>query len=220
MDALAMSSLVFVLVFGAALAGIAIRRVRPDQHFTAEARDTMGRAIGLVGTMTSLVLGMLVSSGKTFYDGEKNQVAELSAQVILLDDLLKAYGPETGELRMEAQRTVVEIVDRIWPRKSSQSAELHPLANGAHFYEHLRLLAPKNEEQASVKAQLLAATLSLRKTYWLMFLQSEQSSIAVPLLSVVTAWLVVIFCSFGIFAPRVHNVIPMLVTCAMAVSAA
>jgi hypothetical protein len=220
MRALATSSLVFVLVFGGALAGIAIRRVRPDERFTSEAKDTIRLAIGLVITMTSLVLGMLVSSGKTFYDGEKNQVAELSAQVILINDLLKIYGPETGQLRIEAQRSVEEMVDRIWPRKSWQRVELRPLAKDSQFYEHVQLLAPKNEGQASAKAQLLAATLSLRKSYRLMFLQSEQTSITIPLLSVVTSWLVVIFFSFGIFAPRIPNVMLTLVICAMAVSAA
>jgi hypothetical protein len=98
------------------------------------------------------------------------------------------------------------MVDRIWPRKSWQRVELRPLAKDSQFYEHVQLLAPKNEGQASAKAQLLAATLSLRKSYRLMFLQSEQTSITIPLLSVVTSWLVVIFFSFGIFAPRIPNV--------------
>ena len=124
MNALAMSSLVFVLVLGGALAGMAIRRIRPAERFSPEAKDTIRLSIGLVVTMTSLVLGMLVSSGKTFYDGEKNQVAELSSQVVLVSDLLKAYGPETGQLRIEGQRSVEEIVDRIWPKERSQSVQL------------------------------------------------------------------------------------------------
>jgi len=135
MHALAMSCLVFVLVFGGALAGMAIRRVRPDERFTPEAKDTIRLAVGLVVTMTSLVLGMLVSSGKTFYDGEKNQVAELSSQVVLINDLLTAHGPETGQLRIEAHQSIEEIVDRIWPKNTSQSFELKPSADGAYFYE-------------------------------------------------------------------------------------
>lgn len=220
MHALAISTLVFVLVFGGALCGMAVRSVKPDDRFTPEAKDTIRLVIGLLVTMTSLVLGMLVSSGKSFYDLEKNQVAELSAEVILVNDLLIAYGPEAGQLRMVAQRSIEEVVDRIWPRNESQSSDLKPLNNGALFYHQVQRLAPKNEAEASVKAQLLAATLTLRKTYWFMFLQSEQTSIALPLLSVVTAWLVVIFFSFGIFAPRIPNVILTLVICAMAVSAA
>lgn len=220
MRALAMSSLVFVLVFGGALAGMAVRRVRPDEHFMPEAKETIRLVIGLVVTMTSLVLGMLVSSSKTFYDGEKNQVAEMSAQVVLINDLLTAYGPETEQLRIEARRSVEEIVERIWPKKSSDSVVLKPLDNSAQFYQHLQQLAPKNEAQTSAKTQLLAATVSLKKTYWLMFLQSEQTSISVPLLSVVTAWLVIIFFSFGIFAPRIPNVMLTLFVCAIAASAA
>jgi hypothetical protein len=53
-----------------------------------------------------------------------------------------------------------------------------------------------------------------------MFLQSEQTSVPVPLLAVVTSWLMAIFASFGIFAPRNSTVILTLIICALAVSAA
>lgn len=220
MRALAMSSLVFVLVFGGALAGMAVRRVQPDHRFTSEAKDSIRLAIGLVVTMTGLVLGMLVSSGKTFYDSETNQVAELSAQVVFVNDLLRAYGPETKALRLEARDSIEEIVDRIWPKNKTRSFELKPSGYDSNFYDDVQRLVPKNESQASVKAQLLTATLSLRKTYWLLFLKSEQTSITIPVLSAVTAWLVVIFYSFGIFAPRIQNVVSTFVVCAVAVSIA
>jgi len=219
-DALALSSLVFVLVFGGTLAGMAARHIQPDDHFTSEARDSIVLAIGLVVTMTSLVLGMLVSSAKTFYDGQKTQVAELSSQMILVNDLMTAYGPEAGQLRVEAMRSMEATVERIWPRNKAQSFELRPAADFVHFYQHLQVLAPKNEVQASAKAQLMVSSLNLRKTYLLMFLQSQQTSITVPLLSVVTAWLVLIFYSFGIFAPRLPGVVLILLICAMAVSSA
>jgi len=220
MSVLAMSSLVFVLVFGGALAGMAVRRVKPDERFVPEAKDSIRLAIGLVVTMTGLVLGMLVSSGKTFYDSEKSQVAEMSSEVIFLSDLLKAYGPETVQLRVEAHDSVEEIVDRIWPKDSAQSFQLKPTSKGADFYEHVELLVPRNAEQAAVKAQLLAAILNLRKTYWFLYLQSEQTSITVPVLWAVTLWLVVIFFSFGVFAPRIQNVFLTFGICAMAVSIA
>jgi cytochrome bd-type quinol oxidase subunit 1 len=82
MHALGISFLVFALVVGGAFAGMVVRRARPDEHFNSEAKDTIRLAIGLVVTMTSLVLGMLVSSGKTYYDGQKTEVAELSAEAL------------------------------------------------------------------------------------------------------------------------------------------
>jgi hypothetical protein len=101
--------------------------------------------------MTGPVLGMLVSLAKTFYDGEKTQVAEMSSQIVLLNDLLSTYGPKTKPTRTEARQFVEDAVDRIWPEKS-QSFELKPPNTGQSFYKQLELLELKNGAQASTKA--------------------------------------------------------------------
>ena len=82
------------------------------------------------------------------------------------------------------------------------------------------MLIPKNDIQASAKAQVASLTLELKKTYWLMFLESEQTSMSMPLLMVVTSWLIAIFVSFGMFAPSNSTVVATLIVCALAVSAA
>jgi hypothetical protein len=51
--------------------------------------------------MSALVLGMLVSSAKSSYDASKNEVAEMSSEIVTIDRLLAKYGPETGEIRAE-----------------------------------------------------------------------------------------------------------------------
>ena len=93
MQSLTVSSLVFALTFGGALAGMFLRRTLPLAHLGADAKDTVRLAIGLIVTMTGLVLGMLVSSAKTYYDGQKNEVAVMSSDIILLDTMLAVYGP-------------------------------------------------------------------------------------------------------------------------------
>lgn len=220
MHSLAVSLLVFAIIFAGAIAGMVIRRAAPDDHFVPDAKDTVRLAIGLIVTMTGLVLGMLVSSAKTFYDSEKNQVAEMASQVILLNDLLTAYGPETQQTRIEARQFVEESVNRVWPKEKSRLFQLRPANNDESVFKQLQLLVPKNDSQASIKVQLMASLLSLKKTYWLMYLQSEQTSMPIPLMAVVTSWLVAIFISFGIFAPRNSTVIITLIVCALAASAA
>ncbi len=126
MYALEVSFLAFALIFSGALAGMVIRRRLPPDHLVPEARDSVRLAIGLVVTMTGLVLGMLVSSAKTFYDGEKNQVAQLASQIVLLNDLLVAYGPETNPVRIEAREFVEAGISRIWPKEKSQVYQLRP----------------------------------------------------------------------------------------------
>ena len=220
MHALEVGSLAFALIFAGALAGMAIRLRLPPEHVMPEAKDSVRLAIGLVVTMTGLVLGMLVSSSKTFYDGEKNQVAQLGSQIVLVSDLLVAYGPETNPVRIDARKFVEDGIDRIWPKESSQVYQLRPGSAASDFYERVQQLTPTDDMQRAVKAELLSASITLRETYWLMYLQSVQTSMPRPLLVVVISWLVAIFISFGLFAPRNATVVVTLIICAMAASAA
>jgi hypothetical protein len=211
---------VFGLLFTGALVGMALRRALPENHFIPEAKDTVRLAIGLVVTMTGLVLGMLVSSAKTSYDSQKNKVADMSSQIILADYLLRVYGPDATPLRLQERQIVQQGVDRIWPPEGAGLPQLKPRNSAQDFYEQLQTLVPKNETQAAIKAQVLSMTLSMQKTNSLLFLESEQSSASIPLIMTVTSWLLAIFISFGIFAPRNGTVIATLIVCALAVSAA
>jgi len=220
MGPLAVSFVVFVLIFSGAPAGMALRRALPEEHFLTDAKDTVRLAIGLIVTMTGLVLGMLVSSAKTYYDGQKNVVAEMATEVVSLDGLLTLYGPEAKQTRIEVRRFVEDAIDRIWPKEKSGVYQLKPKNNEGDVYAELQRLVPKNDTQAAAKAQITSLTLDLKRTYWLMFLESEQTSMSLPLLIVVTLWLVAIFISFGAFAPANSTVMVTLIICAMAVSAA
>jgi hypothetical protein len=220
MHSFAVSSLIFAIVFGGAMAGMALRRALPQEHFGTDAKDTVRLATGLIVTMTGLVLGMLVSSAKTYYDGQKKVVAQMSSQIILLNKLLVDYGPEAKPIRREAHEFVEEAVDRIWPKEESELFQLRPKNTVDKVKADLNQLVPKDERQAAMKAQIESVIRDEQTTYWLMFLESEQTSISIPLLVVVTAWLVAIFVSFGIFAPKNPTVMVTLIVCAIAVSAA
>jgi Protein of unknown function (DUF4239) len=220
MNSVAVSLFIFALVFGGALVGMALRRALPQEHLGTEAKETVRLATGLVVTMTGLVLGMLVSSAKTYYDGQKSVVAQMSSKIIQLDGLLAEYGPEIEPTRREARQFAEDAVDRIWPKEKSGLSQLRPKDNGQRIREEVNQLAPKDERQAAVKVQIASAIRDLRETYWLMYLQSEQTSMSVQLLTVVTSWLVAIFVSFGIFAPPNPTVKVTLVVGAVAVSAA
>jgi hypothetical protein len=203
MNSFAVSFVVFALTFARVLVGLALRRTLPKDHFETNAKDTVDTvrvAIGLVVTMTGLVLGMLVSSEKASYDAQKNEVAEMASEIVLLDHLLTIYGPEAKQTRIEARRLLEETVDRIWSSQTSLRPRLKSDA-GEQFYQQLQLLEPKNDAQIASKAQLMSMALSLSKTHWLMFLVLEQTSMSTPHLIVVTSWLMIIFISFGIFEP-------------------
>ncbi|HTC74603.1 MAG TPA: hypothetical protein VK684_03425 [Edaphobacter sp.] len=220
MGPLATSFVVFVLVFAGAPLGMALRRALPEEHFGTDAKDTVRLAIGLIVTMTGLVLGMLVSSAKTYLDSQKNVIAQMATEVVTLDNLLTLYGPEAKQTRIEVRRFVEEAIDRIWPKKKSEEFQLRPKSNEGDIYAELQKLVPKNDIQVAAKAQITSLIIDLKRTYWLMFLESEQTSMSFPLLVVVVSWLIAIFISFGAFAPSNSTVMVTLLICAMAVSAA
>jgi hypothetical protein len=53
-----------------------------------------------------------------------------------------------------------------------------------------------------------------------MFVEAQETTMSIPLLVVLVSWLVVIFVSFGLFAPTNPTVVGTLIVCALAVSAA
>src|SRR5271154_330953 len=64
-------SIVFACIFGGAMIGMFLRDVLPEQHLNAETKDVVKLAMGLIGTMTALLLGLLVASTKASYDARK-----------------------------------------------------------------------------------------------------------------------------------------------------
>lgn len=59
----------------------------------------MKLGVGLIGTMTALVHGLLVASAEGWFDTQRGELTQLAANTILLDRVLAHYGPETADVR-------------------------------------------------------------------------------------------------------------------------
>src|SRR6516162_6478484 len=99
MSSLAISGIVFACIVGGALLGMFLRSILPEKHLSPETKDIVRLGMGLVGTMTALVLGLLVASAKSSFDTQRNGLAQLSGNVIVLDRALAHYGTESKEVR-------------------------------------------------------------------------------------------------------------------------
>jgi len=176
--------------------------------------------MGLVVTMAALVLGLLVSSAKSFYDAQNSELTEVTAKVVLLDRLLAHYGPETKEARDLLRGTVADGIERVWPQERTQSSKLvAPSTEAEALIGKIEALSPKDDRQRSLQAQALSTVIGLIQTRWLMYEQGD-GSVSVPMLAVLVFWLTAIFISFGLFAPRNATVITALFVAGLAVSGA
>ncbi len=216
MSSVAIVSIVFAWVFGGALFGLFLRSALPEPHVSAESKDAIKVGIGLIATMTALVLGFLVSTAKSSFDTKHNELTLMSADTLLLDRVLANYGPETKTIREQLRRAGERSLEMIWPQ-NGQAPQLQPAANGEVLYDMLEAVAPKNDEQRGLKTQALQLTIEILKTRWLLFEQSG-SSISTPFLVVLVFWLTIIFTSFGLFAPRNATVVATFLVCALSVS--
>jgi Protein of unknown function (DUF4239) len=220
MNFIAIRLIVLACVFGGALFGMFLRGVLPEQHLSADSKDTVRLGAGLIGTMTALLLGLLVASAKSFYDTQSSELTEMSAKIVLLDRVLAHYGPETKEVSDLLHGAVARTLDGLWPKDGRQHPQMEPTAAGGEIlYDKIQELSPKNDAQRSLQAQALNMAIDLGKMRWLMFEQGG-SFVSMPLLAMLVLWLAIIFASFGLFAPRNATTIATLFFCALSVSGA
>jgi Protein of unknown function (DUF4239) len=215
------AAIVFACLFGAGLLGVRVRAILPENHLSPDTKDAVKVGMGLVATMAALVLGLLVASTKGAYDAQKAEVTQMAAKIVFLDRVLANYGSETAETRDLLRRSVGSAINRMWPDgKISQPAQLDPSAtSGEAFFNSIQQLSPQNDAQRSLKSQAVQVTTDVGQMRWLLFEQTE-SSISLPMLIVLIAWLAIIFMSVGLFAPPNATVIVALMLSALSVAGA
>lgn len=195
------AGIVSACLFLAVILGTWIRRLLPQHHLTSDTKDTVKLAMGLVATMSALLLGLLVSSAKGSYDTTRGQVIQMAAKVAFLDRVLAVYGPEAVEVRRQFRAAAEEGVRRMWPGEANQPAQLTPNAHaGDAVYTAIQALSPRDDTQRALKTQAATLAVELAQLRTLVLVQSV-SSISRPLLIMVVSWLVAIFLSFSLLAP-------------------
>src|SRR5262245_55674215 len=183
MSSLAISGIAFAFVFGGALTGMFLRAKLPKEQLTPEARDVVKLAMGTVATMSAVVLGLLVSSAKTYYDTENRELMEMSTKIVLLDRILAHYGPDAKQARDSLRTSVVGLLDRVWGKGSARS--LSSVTGEADvIYDTIQALSPHDDIQRSLQGRALSVAIDVGQTR---FLMTEQGSatVSIPLLLVV-----------------------------------
>ncbi len=220
MSAMAISWTVFACLFAGGLLGTWLRTALPEHHLSTESKDMVRLGMGMIATMSALVLGLLIASAQSSYSTQRSELTQMSTNVILLDRALAHYGPETKEVQGLLRGVVVRTLNQVWAEEGSQSGPLEQReAKGEVLYDKLHDLTPQNDAQRSLQSQALSLAFTIGQTRWLMFEQGGRS-IPNPFLVVLVCWLTIIFVSFGIFAPLNATVVIVLFVCALSIAGA
>jgi hypothetical protein len=218
-----MGVLVFALAFAGVLFGTWLRTALPKHHLEDESKDVIKLGIGLIATMTALVLGLVTASAKNSFDAVDGAVKETAVQLLALDRTLARYGPETREIRKGLKQAVGERIDMIWPTDSSRPASVDPTTAGMAtraeaVADAIRSLKPHDELQRALQTRAVDLTEGLLQARWLT-IASTEASVPVPFLVVLLFWITLTFAAFGMFAPN-RTAIAVLFVCALSIGGA
>ena len=222
MDPTVISMVVFGCTFAGVLAGMRLSAALPEHHLSSESKDTVKLGIGLIATMTALVLGLVTASAKGSFDALNKEVKQSAVDVLKLDWTLARYGPESKEIREALHDGLEKRLEITWAQKSSRAERLLDMdvARGAEgVVDRIRGLSPRNDDQRSLRSHALDLGEALLEARWVV-VSNLGTSVPVPFLVVVVFWLTVIFTSFGMFAPRNATTIAALFVCALSVACA
>lgn len=216
--------IVFAFAFGGVLLGMWLRSALPKHHLDGESRDTIKVGIGLIATMSALVLGLVTASAKNAFDAVDNAVRESAMQVLTLDRVLARYGPESGPIRAGLKQAVGNRIDMIWPQDGARPVNLDPTSAGTAprvegLADAIRSLNPRDDTQRALQTRAVDLAETMLQARWLV-LAGTEASVPTPFLVVLLFWLTVTFASFGLFAPRNGTVIAVLFVCAVSIGGA
>src|SRR5213595_364478 len=109
------AAILFGGLVGVILVGARLRRLIPAEHLSTDSKDAVKLALGLVATMTAILLGLLVSSAKNSFDTARSEVIQMSAKIALLDRILVLYGKQTDDaqraLKAEAVTLMIQLAE-------------------------------------------------------------------------------------------------------------
>jgi hypothetical protein len=219
--AITLAFITFACTFSFALLATVVRSWLPPAHLSKESQDVVRLGIGLVATMTALLLGLVTAAARSTFDAQDNAVRNSAAAILTLDRHLARYGPETKPTRDLIRRAVEFRLESVWS-KGAGTLELQSESGAPPIEEienQILALTPQTDTQRWFKSEALKLSEEVVKARWRV-LGFGGGAVPKPFLVVVIFWLTVTFTSFGLYAPRNATVIAVFFVAALSVAAA
>src|SRR5207302_5340845 len=133
-------------------------------------------------TMAALVLSLLLASAKSGFDARRDQLAQLSADIVLLDRELAHYGSEARQARSLLRNSVGAMVQRYWPIAGASSTRDEMTRSPVEaLYDTIESLSPANDDQRALRGRALTMAVDVGRRIALL-VGNLGSSIPLPFL--------------------------------------
>jgi hypothetical protein len=221
MDSYVLGSIVFASVFLGSLVGLSLNILLPEHHRSQQSHDAIKLGTGMISVLASLVLGLLVASVKTSFDTTDTQMRSFAANLILLDQTLRDYGPEATKARELLRDYTARSIEDHWPQETDHPVRIENMDSGI-VLDGVRLevlnLQADSAYHRDIRSIALTMIDGVLQTRWLLIERAE-SSIQPVFLIILIAWIALIFMSFGYNAPLNITIVSSFFICASALAA-
>ena len=222
MSSIPIGGIIVLILFGSAMLVMLGARFLPEHHLSDETRSVVSVSTAVVGTLSALVVGLLISTANASFTAKAEVVTGISANLISLDRVLRRMGPEAQDMRVLLQRYTAAMHEDLFPDKPGEQANLENDATISmleQLQDKVLALAPANETQRWLQTQALQLTQTVIEARWK--LGQENATRSPRLLFVlVMFWFMLIFASFGLFAPCNAMAITAILLCAVGIGSA
>jgi len=186
----------------------------------SNAADTPKLVLGLVATLTALVLGLLISSGYSSYQTRQAELQQLSVHLYQIDRALVRFGPEATPQRDKLRQLLATNIARIWPINGQvPTRDISTQRDVDALYESIEGLSANTDRQRPSQTKALELLEDSRAGWRLLAAQSE-SALSRPVLVILLTWLIFLFFGFGMFAYSNTTVFVALTVGALSVAGA
>jgi hypothetical protein len=220
MNSYLIASIAFICVFAGSLVGLCLNAWLPAAHRSPASHDAIKLGTGMISVLASLVLGLLTASVKSSFDTTDGQIRTFAANLILLNQTLRDYGPETARSQSLLRDYTARAIEDQWPQESDHIVQMEDTASG-QILDDTRLSIAGLPASDAFHQELRGSALRLidtaLRTRWLMIERAE-SSIQPVYLIILISWIALIFVSFGYNAPLNATVIFSFFICALALA--
>jgi hypothetical protein len=209
--------LVFILLLASTGVGAIVRPLLPEEHKAQETVQLVQLLVGMLVTFAALVLGLLTASAKTGFDTTDNDVRSYAAALIELDQVMRDYGADLDQTRALLRAYTSAAIASTWPSEPPPPGdypkiEASPQVGGKlaspvlgamldRAQRQVRLLEPADAYRRKLAVDSATRFGQLIALRWKL-IEEAHGSISYPFDRILVGWLLIIFLSFGLIAPR------------------
>lgn len=210
-----------VFIFGGGLLGLLLGRTLPERYRDESTQKIVQITMGTISIMAALVISLMITQARATLSSRDRQVEQLATDLIVLDRELLRYGPDARDARELVRQYTALKIKLTWPANgrgtlldSAQALRLLEAVEG-----RLTSLQPQTTAQRIILTSALQISNQLIRTRWVLVVEHEHEIPRLFLYALIF-WLIILFISFGLFAPQNVITVSSLFVCSLCLSVA